>query len=341
MMATLSEAMGKQKSPLASTLIAGVDALSQDQTITFVQYIRQVLPLDGYVFWIRSDLLSGSALINAGVMNSSMPNQSGSVTLNVAPGSIHYITDMHQEESITLGVNKIIFTSEVEITDLNIINPNVLWLATVGNVRFSFSARGSFYREANLYHYTGTAVYPDLELQIIDNINDFNQTDIICSNSLPYWLLMNTYNPPYAGPFMSPGVTLYPSFLSPANLAPPYATVHIPPESTMSVGTGPIYTDTSSQSQLTQESVVVTLYGTRNVEAQTFLAYVGQFSVDTGVFGIMNKPVVRDEKRTQTELLALSQKKTIAFQINYYQTAARDIARQLILQAVPTYSIVS
>ena len=44
-------------------------------------------------------------------------------------------------------------------------------------------------------------------------------------------------------------------------------------------------------------------------------------------------PTVRDEKRAQSELLILAQKKTIEFEIDYYQCAARNIARQLIENA--------
>ena len=39
-------------------LAAGVDMLSIQQEITFTRYIRLVLPLDGYVFWVKADMVA-------------------------------------------------------------------------------------------------------------------------------------------------------------------------------------------------------------------------------------------------------------------------------------------
>ncbi|MCD8726119.1 hypothetical protein LUD21_28035, partial [Klebsiella pneumoniae] len=48
--------------------------------------------------------------------------------------------------------------------------------------------------------------------------------------------------------------------------------------------------------------------------------------------GIMNIPVVQDERVTQNELNIIAMRKTIKFKINYYQQRMRDIFRyQLIL----------
>ena len=51
----------------------------------------------------------------------------------------------------------------------------------------------------------------------------------------------------------------------------------------------------------------------------------------------MNMPVVRDEKRIQSELNAIAQKKSLTFEVSYYQNRMNDIARQLILSAVPSF----
>ena len=69
-----------------------------------------------------------------------------------------------------------------------------------------------------------------------------------------------------------------------------------------------------------------------------FVDFVGQLSLDPAYgFGIMNQPVVRDEKRTQSEINAIAMKKTVEFQIDYNQTRVNDLARQLIKKVVPTY----
>jgi hypothetical protein len=52
----------------------------------------------------------------------------------------------------------------------------------------------------------------------------------------------------------------------------------------------------------------------------------------------VNTPIMRDEKRIQSELDLLAMKKTIEFDVSYYQTRTADIARQLILSAIVSYS---
>ncbi len=54
------------KQNIAAALAGGVETLSLQQEITFTQYVRLVLPLDGFVFWVRSDLLTASALFSYG-----------------------------------------------------------------------------------------------------------------------------------------------------------------------------------------------------------------------------------------------------------------------------------
>jgi hypothetical protein len=43
--------------------------------------------------------------------------------------------------------------------------------------------------------------------------------------------------------------------------------------------------------------------------------------------GIMNIPVVQDERVTQNELNIIAMRKTIKFKINYYQQRMRDLSR--------------
>ena len=57
-------------------------------------------------------------------------------------------------------------------------------------------------------------------------------------------------------------------------------------------------------------------------------------------FGIMNMPIIKDEVRTQSELNVRGMKKSIEFEISYYQSVAQDIARQLILSSIPTYTFI-
>lgn len=327
---------------LGSDLQAGVDAISESATVTFTKYVRLVLPLDGTIFWIRADMLSTGALYNAAQYNKFAFNQYPKIITPaptvVAKGSLHYATNMQQEEDHTFSVNRVVFTSEQPITDLNEIGPTVLFIGVIRGVKFAFSERGSFYWQSRLWHYRGAAIYSDMYPQIIDSLAGLDTRNVVVSNSLPAWLAFNGYNNTKYGGFANP-VTLYPSFLVPPNLIPPFGSVHIPPESTQALAAAPEITQNSSHYQLTSERVKITLWGTRNFNAMDFIDAVNQYSLDTDVIGIMNIPTIRDEKRTQVELAAIAQKKSVEYEISYTQQAVRDIALQYITNAIPGFQI--
>jgi len=52
--------------------------------------------------------------------------------------------------------------------------------------------------------------------------------------------------------------------------------------------------------------------------------------------GVMNIPVVQDERVTQNELNIIAMRKTIKFKVNYYQQRMRNVARRLITSAIPS-----
>ena len=54
---------------------------------------------------------------------------------------------------------------------------------------------------------------------------------------------------------------------------------------------------------------------------------------------MMSQPVVRDDKRTQAELGTIAMKKVVDFEISYYQERINDVARQMILSAIPAFNI--
>ena len=57
MVANPNEALFAQGTPIGADLQTGVEAISIQQTVTFTKYVRLVLPLDGYVFWVAAPLL--------------------------------------------------------------------------------------------------------------------------------------------------------------------------------------------------------------------------------------------------------------------------------------------
>lgn len=337
-MATLKESLAAP-TPLGSDLQAGVDQLSLQQQVTFTKYKRLVLPIDGFVFWLNTGLLNqrsaryNEAEINA-VRYDQLPPLPRAPATCVAKGSLHYMTETRQDETSTYAVNTVIFTSEQEVAELNSTAPDELWIATFDGVRFSFSRRNSFYKQADLWHYQGQAVFADMRTQVIDSLAGFSGRQVV-SNSLPAWLALQNYSSVFGfGPLQFP---LFPSYLVPDNISPPFASVHVDPAGTRAIASTLAVGSDLSLSQLAADRVTVTLFGVRNDQALDFVAAVNQYSLDTDVIGIMNMPVVRDEKRPQPELMAISMKKVVDFEVSYYQRRMNDVARQLILEAVPNF----
>lgn len=334
----VSAVEGAGSSALNAALVTGLNTLSANETITFTQYFRVVLPLDGYVFWVKGDILSQSAVFGALGFNKATFNQSSKTLVPAkifnVKGSLHVSAVQQQEETQNLTVNTVIFTAERLVNEFNEIGPNTMWIAELNNVKYAFSRRGPYYQQANLFHYSGEAVYPDMNTQIIDNPRQLDTRNVVVSDSLPLWLKLNNYDPVYG---FGNHIPLYPSFLLPRNIAPPFASVHVVPESSESMTLAPLLDETLSHSQLTQERVKITLWGLRNFNAMDFLDCVYQYSRDYSYFGIMNLPALRDEKRTQVEMSTIAMKKSVEFQINYHQTAVRQIAQQILTDAVPTY----
>lgn len=320
------------KTPMAGDLAAGLAQLSANETIEFRLYVRLVLPLDGYVFWVRSDLVSAKVMlpfVDAELVSkSTMPRP-----VVKAKGSLHYATTVQQAADSNIAVNRMIFTAVAEIQDFNKVTPNLMYVAKVGeNIRFAFSSRGSFYRQADLFHYVGDAVYPTLATQLIDDVKQFTTNQVV-SDSMPAWLATNTFRPFYG---FSTGITLFPAFLSPQNLEPPFGTVDIPPELTEAYASAPtIDPTTSTHTQLCADTVRITLWGFRNDQAMDFLDAIYQYSDFTAAFGIMNVPTVRDERKTQAELGIIAQKKTCEFRVSYLQHRVRTIGLQTIKSCVP------
>jgi len=298
--------------PLAAALEAGVNSLSQNQSITFKQYTKTVLAPDGSVFWVFNGAKEDFT------------------------GSLHYVTDRHQDEDQTVAMNRFIFTALEEVTALNRVSPTTIWIGTWTvdgtDIQIAFADRGPFYKQANLWHYGGYAVFPALASQLVENAASLPVGPIV-SNSLPIWLAQNAPAP------------VYPSFLVPDNIEPPYIAAHIDPQHTEALGAFPILglptpaPDPTKptlyefpSSQLMRDKVRLTLYGFNNQQAIQYLQNLVDASwADT--FGFCTSPVIRDEKRTQAEIAAIAMKKTIEFDASYYQGTADAFARRYILSA--------
>ena len=322
-MASAVEA-AQAKPQLASGLAQGVETLSGNEQVTFTLYVKLVLPLDGYVFWVNASLLTDSALFNASQYNKLLYNnypEGVPARQLVASGSFHFSSDVQMLEDRQTVFNHTTFTSLVEIADFNLINPQFQYIATYQGMRFAFNTRANFYKQADLYHYRGDALYSVMNTQIIDTMTGFDTQSVIVSNSLPIWLSLNQFFP------------MYPSYLVDQNIVPAYAAVDINPSLTTALQDFPLLDPDSNPFQLVKDTVKITMYGIRNHEALNFVQYILDYSRNTDNIGLMNMPVMQDEKMTQSELGIMAQKKTITFEVSYYQSTVNDIARKLIEHA--------
>lgn len=322
------------KHQLAATLDQGVREISENQTITFTLYRKLDLPTDGSVFWVRADQVTPSALYNSARLNRvryDQPPVTTAATTFVARGSLHYVTQASQNEADADTFNRVTFTALEPIQDLNQIAPNTLWVGEWQGLRFAFSARASFYEQAKLWHYEGTALLASMDTQLIDDLSAFSSAQVV-SNSLPLWLGLRYPYIPILGLDGLP-YPVIPSFLIDNNLVPPFVAIHIRPDTTAALALATTLGPTMDHDQLTEEWVRVTTVGLRNREALDFCDYVQAYFDASGTMGIMNSPVPRDEKMAQVEFGVLAQKKTIDFRVNYLQSVARDIVRKIVIEA--------
>lgn len=311
-MTRVSESVDTQRQ-LRATLQDGIASISANQVITFQKYIKKILPLDGFVFWLAGE------------------------TIQVA-GSFHYASNTDQTEDETIAINSVIFNTMTPVFEFNTIDEQTLYIAHFDGIRFAFSKRGPFYEQAGVYHYEGNAVFSALATQLVENLYDLANYEPIVSNSLPAWLNIKEYNPVWLQN-ENPKVDLYPSFLVPYNLPPPYGVVHIEPARTSVIQSAPKLTVNGTHYQLSMDKVKITFYGLTNAQVMDFVDTVNQYTLDTDAIGIMNMPTIRDEKRPQSEIQAIAMKKTIEYDVSYYQARIRNVARQLIEQCIVDVSV--
>ena len=332
-MATIQETATGQ-TPLSDALGVGVSNISYQQSVTFDKYIKVVIPTDGFVFWVKATLIYVRAsAYNDSAYNVAAYNSGGSIVDNatqiIAPGSLHISTDAQQNEAGSPAMNSIVFTSDIELDFFNDIGPNTLYVGTFNGIRFSFNDKRKFYRQAGLFHYSGNALYSTMDTQLIDDLSMLNTTETIVSNSLPIWLSLSELVPVYS------------SYAVPENLPPPYAVAHIDPTTTAALQAFPRIDRNGSHWQLAHDTVKFTLYGLNNNQALDFQDYLIAQATDQGPYGIMNIPIIRDEKEPQVEMQILAQKKTFSLEVSYYQSRIQDIVRQLILSATVQFTAAS
>jgi hypothetical protein len=122
-MPSLSELQQTAKTELNATLTQGLDDLSRFQVVTFTKYIRKVLPLDGFVFWVKASVLSDDP--------SSEPD-----TVDVK-GYLHLTTETIQDDEQLYDRNVVTFTAQADIDPFNDIGSDVLYIGEFFGLQFS------------------------------------------------------------------------------------------------------------------------------------------------------------------------------------------------------------
>jgi hypothetical protein len=320
--------------PIRNVAFAGLEVLDANAELIFTRYLRVVLPADGFVFWVRADQLSPSGLYNAAAFNTAAFNQLVNTTTPsqtaAIKGSLHHSTTNTQDEDTSFSIQRMVFTSEEPVNELNAVAPGELWIADWNNLKFCFSKRDAYYEQAGLFHYSGDAVYASMASQIVDFPRLLPQDQVV-SNSLPIWLTLNT------DAFGNALFPVYPSYLIPDNTMPPYAAVHIGEDDTSTLTAAPWQMADGSRWQLAKDRVRVTLYGVRNNQVMDWLDGVMAFSINNpNVMGLMQVPVPRDAKKGQTEMNVIAQKKIVEFDVSYYQQRIQALTAKYIEAAFIT-----
>lgn len=315
-MPDVNEVAERAGSSLSGVLHTAVETISASQKITFRLYVRQVLPLDGFVYWVNAAIVNTDILDNLGL--------TGTKFTRTIKGSLHREAYSEQSETHSQTVNTIIFTPLKQVDDFNIPGQEFIWIGEYDGVRFAFSGMGALYTQAGIFHYTGTAILPAMMPQVIDDPSQLNDA-LVISNSLPVWLAMSTIAP------------VWPAFLVPRDIAPPWIAVDI--RQTDALSSAPAITPTDDpekafRSHFCRDRVRVTLYGFSNDEALEFVDDVVEQALMYEQYGIGNIPVVHEEKLGQPEIDTLARRKYIDFDINYHQSITYAISRQRIEQAL-------
>jgi hypothetical protein len=292
---------------LDGVLKAGLQVIDRNQTIRFVKYTRVILPYDKYVYWVLSSLLASTT---------------AAPVLEVA-GSFHYNTDQKQELASTIAYQNVIFTTGEEIADLNKLQPDEMYLGYFNDIQFSFSSHKNYYEQAGLWHYEGQAVYPQMRTQIIDDLSELNSNELVVSNSLPLWIALNDFAP------------VFPSYLVPENLSPPYIVCHIDEDRTTPLQPIPLVNSEGTW-QLSKDKVKLVIYGFNNQSIQNYTQYLMGKSLCGNTFGILNMGLgVKDGKYIQSEINVLAQEKFIELEVSYNQHAIYEAVLNYISRVLP------
>lgn len=314
-------------------LTGSVQRLSGGATIRFTPYLRIVMPVDAFPFWVKGSLVSAHADLRKVWHGTGHPPRN---SVDVA-GSLHIRTAAEQDEVSSLDRSTIVFTTETEVRQFHNANFDTMWVGDFEGVKFALTERSSFYKQSGQLHYIGENIFPTMQTQLVDDLSGFDLSGRVISNSLPFWLEACRTDLPWL-PGLRPTCPVFPSMIVPDNHPPPYVVIHVDDGAAESWQGARLYDSTMSSSNYVRETVRMTTIGLSNRQAEDLVTHIMSWSlISPDGMGVCRNPVIQDAKEVQPALNALSMRKTIEWDVNYCQTAARDIAQKYILSVIPDY----
>lgn len=285
---------------LEDTLFEGYQKVSGQQQITFTRYVEKILPIDGWRFWVKAELLQ----------NEPAPFS------QVIPCSVHQSVNQTQEATKTNAITSIILTTNQEIENLKEIGQTALLIGEYKGSKFSFNVQSAFYDNANLKHYSGDAVYTENLDNFIDDIDNLDLENGIVTNSIPLFLTLNDI------------VQIYPAFLVPTNLKPPYATIEV--KESKGIAAGATYNEFEDSRLAQWDRIELNIYGLRKKQLSDFLKYLETKQLETHAFGLYWLPSIQNQNIPQSEVNVLTNKKVLTFDVNYVIEDVRNNATAFI-----------
>ncbi|GBQ08825.1 hypothetical protein [Saccharibacter floricola] len=306
--------INNNKTPLGESLGRAISNISYGGEIYFQEYRKITLPLDGFLFWIKTE------------------NKFS------IPGSLHISTRNTKNEYQNYDLSQIVLSTSEKINKFHQKDSNYILVGIIDGLEFLIGAQKESYQPSALFHYSAESIPPSFRSQFIHTEAELDDYHPVISSSLPIFLALPHIGSPALGWCPWPkDVPIFPSFSSPDNQEPPYIIIHNDPHSAQPVGLGTVDPTTGASTQMMTEKVKLTLIGLPHQKASNIRDYIRHWALlHPDTLGITNIPVIVDEKSTLDEISALSMMKHLEFDVMYIQNTARDCAFKLIEHAKMT-----
>ena len=304
---------------LSAQIDAAVGLLSQGRTFDLVTYSKFTNPVDGYVYWLKTD------------------------TVEKVAGSLHNSANQDQTADETINRNTIVFTTMERIKAFDSIDPDEIRVISValddpalvdtGPLLIGFNIANNFYQQAGAYHYIGQAVYPQFRTFFIDDPEEWGAS-LVPANSLPILL----------DQLADYGIPVYAAYAVPPNVQGPYLSIDIQQSTTLQAMPG-FYEEITKTGTIwhvesfRRDMVELIAYNIKSADVQGLVAHIYDASARPALFGLMSAPQVSDLAAVQSEYGIRADKKSVKMDVSYWLSASVESVRKTITQANFTMEI--